>query len=130
MKIVLAADHIGFKLKEKVKLYLKVNGIEVLDLGCHFEEPVDYLDFGKACVNTVINEEADRGIVICGTGKGISIAANKVKGIRCALCTDVTMAEMSRKHNNSNILALGGRLGAKKALEIVDVWLTTRFEGG
>lgn len=131
MKIVLAADHEGFKLKEKVKLYLKMNEIEVLDLGCHFEKPVDYPDFGRACGNAVINEKADRGIVICGTGIGISIAANKVKGVRCALCADVKTAKMSRKQNNSNILALGGGLlGTKQALDIVDVWLTTRFEGG
>ena len=131
MKIALAADHGGFELKEKVKEYLQQKGYDVLDLGTHIEESVDYPNYGKACGEAVMRGDAERGIVFCGTGIGISIAANKVKGIRCALCTSLFMAEMSRKHNNANMLALGGRvLEPKLALDIVDVWLTTEFEGG
>jgi len=130
MKIALAADHGGFELKEKVKAHLRQKGIEVLDLGCNSEESVDYPNYGKACGEAVMRGDAERGVVICGTGIGISIAANKVKGIRCALCTSTFMAEMSRKHNNANMLALGGRiLEPELALAILDVWLTTEFEG-
>ncbi|MDD2190272.1 MAG: ribose 5-phosphate isomerase B [Eubacteriales bacterium] len=131
MKIALAADHGGFELKEKVKAYLQDKDHDVLDLGCNTDESVDYPSYGKACGEAVASGEAERGIVICGTGIGISIAANKVKGIRCALCTSLFMAEMSRKHNDSNILSLGGRiLEHDFALNIVEVWLSTEFEGG
>ncbi|MDF3002562.1 MAG: rpiB [Bacillota bacterium] len=132
MKIALAADHGGFELKEKVKVYLLDKGYEALDLGSdNGEISVDYPNYGKLCGETVVKGEADKGIVVCGTGIGISIAANKVKGIRCALCTNVFMAEMASKHNNANILSLGGRvLDTALALEIVETWLTTEFEGG
>ncbi len=131
MKIALAADHGGFELKEKVKAYLQDKDYDVLDLGCNTDESVDYPSYGKACGEAVASGEAERGIVICGTGIGISIAANKVKRIRCALCTSLFMAEMSRKHNDSNILSLGGRiLEHDFALNIVEVWLSTEFEGG
>ena len=131
MKIALAADHGGFELKEKIKEHLQQKGIEFLDLGCNTEASVDYPDYGRACGEAVMRGDAERGIVVCGTGIGISIAANKVKGIRCALCTSLLMAEMSRKHNNANMLALGGRiLETELALSIVDTWLTTEFEGG
>lgn len=132
MKIALAADHGGFELKEKVKAYLFEKGYDVLDLGCdNGEVSVDYPNYGKLCGETVVKGDADKGIVVCGTGIGISIAANKVKGIRCALCTNVFMAEMASKHNNANILSLGGRvLEPELALEIVETWLTTEFEGG
>ncbi len=132
MKIALAADHGGFELKETVKSYLQEKGYEILDLGCsNAEESVDYPNYGKACGEAVTKGDAERGIVVCGTGIGISIAANKVKGIRCALCTSVFMAEMASKHNNANLLSLGGRtLEPELALHIVDVWLTTEFEGG
>lgn len=131
MKIALAADHGGFELKEKIKEHLQQKGIEFLDLGCNDEASVDYPDYGRACGEAVMRGDAERGIVVCGTGIGISIAANKVKGIRCALCTSLFMAEMSRKHNNANMLALGGRiLETELALDIVDMWLTTEFEGG
>ena len=109
MKIAIASDHGGYQLKEAVREYLESRGIEVLDLGTYSEESVDYPAFGKECGEAVVSGKADRGIVCCGTGIGISIAANKVKGVRCALCTDVHMAEMSRKHNDANMLALGGR---------------------
>ena len=109
MKIAIASDHGGYQLKEAVREYLESRGIEVLDLGTYSEESVDYPAFGKECGEAVVSGKADRGIVCCGTGIGISIAANKVKGVRCALCTDVHMAEMSRKHNDANMLAMGGR---------------------
>lgn len=131
MKIAVASDHGGYELKENIKEYLESRDIQVLDLGTDSEESVDYPVFGKACAEAVASGKADRGIVCCGTGIGISIAANKVKGVRCALCTDVHMAEMSRKHNNANVLALGGRTTEKdKALEITKAWLDTEFEGG
>lgn len=131
MKIALAADHGGYKLKERVKAYLEEKGYDLIDLGCCTEDSVDYPLFGKACGEAVMAGEADKGIVFCGTGIGISIAANKVKGIRCGLCTSVVMAEMTRKHNDANILALGGRLTDKEtAFEIVDTFLNTEFEGG
>lgn len=131
MKIAIASDHGGFELKENIKKYLEERNIEVMDLGTHSEESVDYPVYGKACGEAVANGEADRGIVCCGTGIGISIAANKVKGVRCALCTDVTMAQLTRKHNNANVLALGGRTtGLQTALDITAAWLDTEFEGG
>lgn len=131
MKIALASDHGGFELKDKVKSYLEKIGHEVIDLGCNTEESTDYPEYGKACGETVMRGDAERGIVICGTGIGMSIAANKVKGIRCALCTSLIMAEMSRKHNNANIIALGARiLEHDFALSIIEMWLNTEFEGG
>jgi len=131
MKIALAGDHGGFGLKEQVKEHLLRKGYEILDLGTNSVESCDYPYYGKACGEAVMNGEVDRGIVICGTGIGISIAANKVKGIRCALCTEPYTAEMTRRHNDSNVLALGGRiLGRDLAIAIVDTWLTTEFEGG
>jgi ribose 5-phosphate isomerase B len=132
MKIALAADHGGFQLKEKVKEHLLKRGIEVLDLGTdNGETSVNYPNYGRACGEAVMRGDAERGIAFCGTGIGISIAANKVKGIRCALCTSLFMAEMASKHNNANMLALGGRiLEPELACGIVDVWLDTEFEGG
>ena len=131
MKIAIASDHGGYQLKEAVREYLESRGIEVLDLGTYSEESVDYPAFGKECGEAVVSGKADRGIVCCGTGIGISIAANKVKGVRCALCTDVHMAEMSRKHNDANMLAMGaGIVGKNMAERIVDVFLSTEFEGG
>lgn len=131
MKIAIASDHGGFALKQNVIMYLEAEGHEVSDLGCYSEESVDYPQFGRSCAQAVARHNADRGIVICGSGIGISIAANKVKGIRCALCTSVEMAKLSRQHNNANMLALGGRLTElPDALDIVRAWLTTEFEGG
>ena len=131
MKIAAASDHGGFALKEEVKKHLMERGIEVLDLGTHSEESVDYPVYGKACGEAVASGKADLGIVVCGTGIGMSIAANKVKGIRCGLCTSVEMARLTKQHNNANILALGGRTtDTGLAMEIVDTWLDTEFEGG
>ena len=131
MKIAVASDHGGYKLKEAVKAYLQSRDIEVMDLGTDSEESVDYPIYGKACANAVASGEADKGIVCCGTGIGISIAANKVKGIRCGLCTNVEMAELTRKHNNANMLAMGGRvIDEETGLAITKAFVDTEFEGG
>ena len=131
MKIAVAADHGGYKLKEKVKEHLLERGIEVEDLGTHSEESVDYPIYGKLCGEAVASGQADLGVVVCGTGIGISIDANKVHGIRFGLCTSVEMAHLTKQHNNANILALGGRTtGEELAMEIVDEWLDTQYEGG
>jgi ribose 5-phosphate isomerase B len=131
MKIVLASDHGGFELKEIVKEYLNSEGYDIKDFGTFNPESVDYFDYGVKAAESVAKGEADKGIVICGTGIGISITANKVKGIRCALCHDVYSAEMTRAHNDSNVLAMGGRvIGRDLALRIVKAWLETDFEGG
>jgi ribose 5-phosphate isomerase B len=131
MKIAMACDHGGFELKEEIKKFLEKQGIQVLDLGTHTTDSVDYPEYGEACGEAVVSGRADRGIVCCGTGIGISIAANKVKGVRCALCTSVQMAEMTRKHNDANILAMGGRItDTEAAKNITQAWLDTEFEGG
>lgn len=131
MKIVLACDHGGFQLKEAVKEHLVKSGYDIKDIGVYNTDSVDYPDFGKRAAEMVVNKEVEKGIIICGTGIGISIAANKVKGIRCALCTNEFMAKMSRMHNNANMLALGERvIGKGVAIDIVDIWLSTDFEGG
>ena len=131
MKIAIGCDHAGFQYKEIVKKHLQEKGFEVLDKGTYSEERVDYPVYGEAVANAVASGEADKGIVICGTGIGISIAANKVKGIRAALCTNEYMARMARKHNDANILAFGARvLGIDVVLGIVDEFFSTDFEGG
>ena len=131
MKIALGCDHGGYELKEKVKSHLEKKGYEVLDLGCHSTESVNYPVYGKAVGEAVTKKEADYGVVICGTGIGISIAANKVKGVRAALCMNTTMARLTREHNDANVLAFGARMvGDVLALEMVDTFLTTAFEGG
>ena len=130
-KIAVASDHGGFELKEIIIGYLFSKDVEVIDCGTDSPVSVDYPLFGKKCAEMVASGKADRGIVVCGSGIGISIAANKVKGIRCALCTSVEMAKLSRQHNNANMLALGGRLTETTlALEIMEAWLNTEFEGG
>lgn len=131
MKIVLASDHGGFELKEIIKNHLVSCGYDVEDMGTYDTTSVDYPDYGRKAAEAVASGNADKGIVVCGTGIGISISANKVKGIRCALCTDEYMARMSRKHNDANMLALGGRvLGSELAIAITEAWLSTDFEGG
>ncbi len=131
MKIALACDHGGFRLKEVIKSYLEELGIEYVDYGTFSEESVDYPDFAYKAARGIVTGETDRGIFICGTGIGISIAANKVRGIRAALCYNIYAAEMSRRHNDSNVLCLGGRvLGDELAKRIVKTWLETPFEGG
>ena len=132
MKIALGADHAGFELKEKIKEYLLKKGeIEVIDKGTNSKESVDYPKYGHAVANAVVSKEVDFGILVCTTGVGISIAANKIKGVRAALCTDTTTAKLTREHNDANILALGsGIVGQFVALDIVDTFLSTSFEGG
>lgn len=118
-------------LKEHVKAYLTAKGVDCRDVGCHSQESCDYPVFGKLVAEAVASGACEQGIVICTTGIGISIAANKVKGIRCALCTDPFTAEMSRCHNDANILAMGAvSVGEKMAERIVDIFLETRFDGG
>lgn len=130
MKIGIASDHGGFDLKEIIKREFK-DQVEIVDYGTDSEEAVDYPDFGKVLGQAVVKGEVDRGIAICGTGIGISIATNKVKGVRCALCNDLFSAQMSRRHNNANVLAMGGRvIGDVLAIEIVKVFLEEEFEGG
>lgn len=131
MKIGIGSDHGGFPLKEEIKKYFGEMGIEFIDYGTNSLESVDYPDYGKKVADAVVAKEVDRAIVICGTGIGISIAANKVRGIRCALCGDTYSARMSREHNDANVLALGARvLGVDLAMEIVGAWLASEFEGG
>ena len=131
MKISLGCDHGGYELKEIIKKHLESKEIEVVDVGTYSIDSVDYPDYGSKAASLVAKKEVDKGIVICTTGIGISIAANKIKGIRCALCTNSYMAKMTRLHNDANMLALGaGIVGANLALDIVDTWLDTDFEGG
>jgi len=131
MMIALASDHGALALKEKVKAYLLETGYEVEDFGTHSTESCDYTDFAEQAARAVAEGACERGIVLCTTGIGMSIAANKVRGVRCALCTDTIMAEMTRRHNDSNVLALGaGISGELTALRIVHTWLGTDYEGG
>ncbi len=131
MKIALGADHAGFELKEKIKKFLQDAGHEVLDLGCHSTESVDYPVYGAKVAKAVLQGEAERGILVCGTGLGMSMVANRFPGIRAALCHELFTARMSRLHNDANVLVLGGRvIGDVLALEMVKVFLETPFEGG
>ena len=131
MIIAVASDHGGFALKNIIKEHLTERGYKVVDLGTDSQESVDYPVYGKACAEEVAGGRADLGMVYSGTGIGISIAANKEKGIRCGLCTSVEMAELTKKHNNANMLALGGRTtDPELAIKITDAWLDTEFEGG
>ncbi len=131
MNISLGSDHGGYALKEHVKSYLEGLGHTVLDCGTHSTESCDYPDFGRAAAQAVADGRCERGIVVCTTGIGISMAANKVRGIRCALCRDLLSAQLTRQHNNANMLALaGGFTGPFEAEHIVDAFLTTQFEGG
>ena len=131
MKIAIGSDHAAYKEKQILINYLENRGLTVLDFGTDSEDSVDYPIFGQKVAKSVLNEIANKGIIICGTGIGISIAANRFKGIRAALCTSESHAEMSRKHNDSNILALGSRTTNINLLKkIVKVWLETDFEAG
>ena len=131
MKIALGCDHGGYAMKEDIKKQLESLGHEVKDCGTYSTDSCDYPIFGEAAARKVQSGECERGIVICTTGIGISIAANKVKGIRCAHCTDSLSAEMTRRHNDANVLALGaGITGPNLAKRIVEVFLNTEFEGG
>lgn len=131
MKVILTADHAGMTLRNEVKELLKEMQIECEDAGCEGSCSVDYPDYALPSAKRVASGEFDRGIFICGTGIGMSIAANKVKGIRCALAHDVYSAKLTRQHNDSNVLALGERvIGPGLAHEIAKIWLETEFDGG
>jgi len=131
MKIVIASDHAGFKLKKVIAGGLKTKGIDFLDVGTYSEERVDYVEYGEEAIKKLVSGEFDRAILVCGAGLGMTIVANKFRGVRGTLCLDEYMAEMSRAHNDSNCLTLAGRiLPADEALRILDVWLDTVFEGG
>jgi ribose 5-phosphate isomerase B len=131
MRIAIGADHAGFALKQHLVATLTRLGHQIDDLGTHSSEPVDYPDICARVARAVVEHRAERGIVIGGSGQGEQMAANKVRGARAALCNDLYTARMSRQHNDANVLAMGGRVvGCGLADEIVDVWLSTAFEGG
>lgn len=131
MKIGLSADHGGFNLKNSIKEHLVKNGYQVVDYGTNDEKSVDYPDYGKLLGEKIIEKEVDYGIAVCGTGIGIGIAANKVKGIRCAMVSDTFSAKMAKVHNNCQMITLGERtIGVNLALELVDAFLNAEFEGG
>jgi ribose 5-phosphate isomerase B len=131
MRIIIGADHAGYPMKEKVKAFLQDRGIIVEDAGTHSDKSVDYTDFGKAVASKVADGSFQRGILICGTGLGMSMVANRFRGVRAALANDLFSAIMSRRHNDSNVLAMGGRLiGDALALQLVEAWLETPFDGG
>jgi len=131
MIISMGCDHGGYLLKEHIKKYLADKGHEIRDFGCNSLESCDYPQFGAAAARAVADGSCEKGIVICTTGIGVSISANKIKGIRCALCSEPLSAEMTRRHNNANMLAMGaGMTGSNMAERIVDTFLTTEFEGG
>ncbi len=131
MKIGIGCDHAAFKEKEKLISILQNKNIEIIDYGCPSEDSVDYPDYAHSLSKAIKNSEVDKGILICGTGIGISIAANKNKGIRDALCTTRFYAEMSRKHNNANIIAFGARVtDFEDIYEMTEIFINTKFEGG
>ena len=131
LKVVIGSDHGGFRYKQRIIEYLKEKNIDYIDAGTDSEASCDYPPIAQKAAEKIIKGEAEKGILICGTGIGMSIAANKIKGIRAAHCTDTFSARASRAHNDSNILCLGERItGESIALEIVDIWLNSNFEGG
>lgn len=131
MKIAIGADHGGFELKEGLKTYLDEINVSYIDCGTYSTDSVDYPDIAKATCDKVVSGECELAILVCGTGIGISIAANKVKGIRCCACSESFSAKMCRIHNNANVLALGGRvIGIETAKELVNAFLANEFEGG
>lgn len=131
MKIAIGSDHVGFELKPAILEYLTELGYTVEDFGAHSGDRVDYPDYSKKVAEAVLSEEFDRGILICGTGVGISIAANKFKGIRAVVCSEPYSAKLSKEHNNTNILAFGSRVvGPELAKMIVKEWLDSKYEGG
>jgi len=131
MRIALGTDHAGFQLKEHLKQYLITLGHEVMDFGTHTEESVDYPVYVRPAAEAVADGECDRGIVLGGSGNGEAICANRIKGVRCALCWSVQVAELARQHNDANVISLGARLTSEADAEaIVKVWLSTPFDGG
>jgi ribose 5-phosphate isomerase B len=131
MKVIIGCDHAGFALKTQVKVLLETMGHSIEDVGCQSEESVDYPVYGKAVATGVAKGEFAKGILICGSGLGMSMIANRFTGVRAALCNDLYSAVLSRRHNDANLLVMGGRLiGSDLAEEIVRTWLTTEFDGG
>lgn len=131
MKVAIGSDHGGYHLKEALKPVLRDFNVELVDVGCDGTDSVDYPDYALPVAQKVASGEVDRGILICGTGQGMAMSANKVKGVRCAVVADTYSARMSREHNNANVLALGERVvGPGLAAEIVKIWLETPFAGG
>ena len=131
MTVALGCDHAGWELKERLKAWLIQTGHQVLDFGTHSPDPVDYPDYALQVADSVANGKAERGVLVCGTGIGMAMAANKVPGVRAAFCPDPFTARLSREHNDANVLTLGGRLmGREMAIEILGIWLATAFEGG
>ena len=131
MKIAMASDHAGYALKLQLKAWLEAQGADVHDFGCYSSESCDYPDFAHPCAAAVENAEADFGVILCGTGNGISMTANKHQGVRAALCWDVPLAELARQHNNANILALPARfISEELAFKITEAFFGTDFEGG
>ena len=131
MKIALACDHGGYEMKEQIKTWLTELGYEYEDFGCHSTASCDYPEFAAAAARAVAGGSCEKGILVCTTGIGISIAANKIKGIRCAHCADCLQAQLTRQHNNANMMAIGaGFTGPNMAKQMVEVFLSTEFEGG
>ncbi len=131
MKIAVAADHGAFELKEAVKKHLEEKGIEFTDYGCFSKESVDYPRYAYLAASAVAEKECDFGIICCTTGLGVSMAANKVKGIRAAVCTNEMLAEMTRRHNNANVICMGQNVVSQElAFRMIDIFLSTDFEGG
>lgn len=129
--VALAADHAGFALKEELKAELAAMGLDCLDLGADGLDSVDYPDFGRAVADALVGGRADRGVIVCGTGIGISIAANRVGGVRAAVCHDATTARLAREHNDANVLALGARIiGVEVAKDCLRAFLSASFDGG
>jgi len=130
MKIALGSDHGGFQQKKRISTFLSQEGHQVVDLGCYSVEPCDYPDYAQKVSNSILEKEVDRGILFCGTGIGMSIAANKIKGIRAAVCWDSKTAELASEHNDANILCLSGRfLSGALIIKMVRAWLHTPFSG-
>ncbi len=134
MKIAIASDHAGYNLKETIKEHFKdkySTEVEVIDLGTESKESVDYPVYGKLCAEAVASGDSNLGIVICGTGIGISIAANKIPGIRCALCVNEQMARMAKRHNNANMISLGANIVDENlAISMINIWIEEEYEGG
>lgn len=131
MKVALGSDHAGFRYKEAIKQYLSEKGMEVIDFGTNSDEPCDYPDYIRPAAEAVAQGNADLGIVLGGSGNGEAIVANKVKGIRCALCWSLETARWAKSHNNANVIAIGERtISQDLAIQIIETWLSTQFEGG
>lgn len=129
--LAIGSDHGGYELKEHIKKYLDEKGVEYKDFGCYDESSIDYPDIAEAVCKSINDGESENAILVCGTGIGISIAANKIDGIRAAHCHDIYSAEMTKRHNNANVICMGGRVvGRELAFKIIDAWLGAEFEGG